>query len=181
MMHKILLFKISTVSKASGVFFSTVAVRKEINASISKSALNLPKRDLGSSWDVYRWHVGRKSARWVAIWTLRRCTIGWFSTDRDCYEIKRDGFHCRLSSILQRLSWLFHGVLNGVLPNCKKEASILFLLFPFLPTAETYTVADTKQPGRGCSHPSHMVQIQFFASSCARLPSLSSYVCRNTR
>jgi len=28
MMHKILLFKISIVSKASGVFFSTVAVRK---------------------------------------------------------------------------------------------------------------------------------------------------------
>jgi len=49
MMHKILLFKISTVSKASGVFFSTVAVRKEINASISKSALNLPNRDFGSS------------------------------------------------------------------------------------------------------------------------------------
>jgi len=50
MMHKILLlFKISTVSKASGIFFSTVAVRKEINASISKSALNLPNRDLGSS------------------------------------------------------------------------------------------------------------------------------------
>ena len=92
MMHKILLFKISTVSKASGVFFSTVAVRKEINASISKSALNLPNRDFGSSWDVYRerWLNGRKSARWVATWTLRRCTTGRFSTGRVTYKIEMD-------------------------------------------------------------------------------------------
>jgi len=49
MMHKILLFKISIVSKASGVFFFHSSSEKDINASISKSALNLPNRDLGSS------------------------------------------------------------------------------------------------------------------------------------
>jgi len=50
MMHKILLlFKISIVSEASGVFFFHSSSEKDINASISKSALNLPNRDLGSS------------------------------------------------------------------------------------------------------------------------------------
>ena len=85
MMHKILLFKISIVSEASGVFFFHSSSEKDINASISKSALNLPNRDLGSSWDVYRerWLAGRKSARWVATWTLRKCTTGRFSTGRE--------------------------------------------------------------------------------------------------
>ena len=121
--------------KSQWCIFSTYSSEKDINASISKSALNLPNRDLGSSWDVYRerWlAAGRKSARWVATWTLRKCTTGRFSTGR---ERDQNGLHCRLSPLLCRLAWLFHGVFHRVFPCCQKETTLLFVLFPCVSTS----------------------------------------------
>ena len=168
------------------VYFFHSSSENDINASISKSALNLPHRDLGSSWNVYRerWVLAdRRLTRWVATWTVRKCITGRFPTGKRDPREDQDGLHRGLPPVLRRLAWLLHGVLNRVLAGCKKEATFLLVLFPLVkpPTTEANTLADTEQPGGSRCHASHLAQAEFLACSCSRLPRLSSYVCCKTR
>ena len=168
------------------VYFFHSSSENDINASISKSALNLPHRDLGSSWNVYRerWVLAdRRLTRWVATWTVRKCITGRFPTGKRDPREDQDGLHRGLPPVLRRLARLLHGVLNRVLAGCKKEATFLLVLFPLVkpPTTEANTLADTEQPGGSRCHASHVAQAEFLACYCSGLPRLSSYVCCKTR